>query len=129
MMRFKRQEPFRYQFGQPLPCTFRITRIGEREVETDKGAAEIHDISPRGIRMETNLNLPIDSAKGELEVELQFKIVDQPIVVRGIVIWKKAYANEFQYGLSLEISKQDEMRLIGEIKRHAAMYAQKKESK
>ncbi len=88
-MRFKRQEPFRYQFGQPIPCTFRITRIGEREVETDKGAAEIHDISPRGIRMETKLNLPIDSAKGEMEVELQFTIVDQPMNVRGVVIWKK----------------------------------------
>lgn len=129
MMRFKRQEPFRYQFGQPIPCKFRITRIGERQVETDKGAAEIHDISPRGIRMETSLNLPIDSAKGEIEVELQFTIVDQPMNVRGVVIWKKTYVNEFQYGLSLEISKQEEMLLIGEIKRHAAMYARRKESK
>ncbi|MCQ5365567.1 PilZ domain-containing protein [Anoxybacillus salavatliensis] len=128
-MRFKRQEPFRYQFDQPIPCTFRIIRIGEREVETDKGAAEIHDISPRGIRMETKLHLPIDSAKGEMEVELQFTIVDQPITVRGVVIWKKTYANEFQYGISLEISKQEEMQLIGEIKRYAAMYARKKESK
>ncbi len=129
MMRFKRQEPFRYQFGQPIPCKFRITRIGERQVETDKGAAEIHDISPRGIRMETSLNLPIDSAKGEIEVELQFTIVDQPMNVRGVVIWKKTYVNEFQYGLSLEISKQEEMLLIGEIKRHAAMCAKRKESK
>lgn len=129
-MRFKRQEPFRYQFGQPIPCKFRITRIGERQVETDKGAAEIHDISPRGIRMETSLNLPIDSAKGEIEVELQFTIVDQPMNVRGVVIWKKTCVNEFQYGLSLEISKQEEMLLIGEIKRHAAMYyARRKESK
>jgi hypothetical protein len=124
-MRFKRQEPFRYQFGQPIPCTFRITRIGDREVKTDKGLAEIHDISPRGVRIETHLNIPVDPERRPIEIEISFVLVEEEIRVRGIFVWKKPFAKEYQYGVNLTISEDQKEKLISEIKKFAAVNGKK----
>ncbi|MCZ0755146.1 PilZ domain-containing protein [Anoxybacillus sp. J5B_2022] len=119
-MRFKRQEAFRYQFGQPLPCTFRIVRIDNREIESDKGAAEIHDISPRGMRMKTSLDIP--PRPREIHIEVTFMLNDVEFSFIGTLVWQRKTANDYYYGLQLLLSFQQEEILIREIKRYAVLH-------
>lgn len=123
-MRFKRQEAFRYQFGQPLACTFRIVRIGDEDTESDKGTAEIYDISPRGMRIRTSLDIPPHPK--DVHVQIVFTLNDAEFAVLGTFVWQKRFANVYDYGLKLDISYEQEEMLIREIKRYALLHASRR---
>ncbi|WP_232223947.1 PilZ domain-containing protein [Anoxybacteroides tepidamans] len=86
-MRFKRQEAFRYQFGQPLSCTFRIVRIGDQETESEKGTSEIYDISPRGMRIRTSLDIPPHPK--DVHAQIVFTLNDVEFTFLGTFVCKK----------------------------------------
>ncbi|HZG61791.1 MAG TPA: PilZ domain-containing protein [Anoxybacillus sp.] len=117
-MRFKRQEAFRYEFGQPLPCTFRIAQIGEKKVEGDKGKAEIYDISPKGMKIATSLNIPLD--KTSIIIEITFTLSELELTFLGRLVWQKKFANDYFYGVNLILSQDEGQRLIDELKKYAA---------
>jgi hypothetical protein len=119
-MRFKRQEAFRYQFGQPLPCTFRIVRIGDKEIDSEKGTAEIHDISPRGMKIETAYNIPPHPKV--IQTEFTFILNDVELSFLGTFVWQKKFANDYYYGVQLSLSHEQEEILIREIKRYAVLH-------
>jgi hypothetical protein len=117
-VRFKRQEAFRYEFGQPLPCTFRIAQIGEKKVESDKGKAEIYDISPKGMKIATSLNIPLD--KTSIIIEITFTLSELELTFLGRLVWQKKFANDYFYGVNLILSQDEGQRLIDELKKYAA---------
>ncbi|RAK18863.1 PilZ domain-containing protein [Anoxybacillus vitaminiphilus] len=125
-MRFKRQEAFRYEFGQPLPCTFRIVQVGEKKVETDKGKAEIHDISPKGMKIGTPLNIPLD--KKIIIIEITFTLSELELTVLGKLVWQRKFANDYFYGVNLILSHKEERQLIDELKKYAANYYKRSSS-
>ncbi|MED4016614.1 hypothetical protein [Sutcliffiella cohnii] len=57
-MKFKRNEVFRYEFGVPLPLSFIIQKINGTEVRSSSGHAQLLDISPGGMKIESDLVLP-----------------------------------------------------------------------
>jgi hypothetical protein len=119
-VRFKRQEAFRYEFGQPLPCTFRIVQIGEKKVESDKGKAEIHDISPKGMKIATPLNIPLD--KKSIIIEITFTLSVLELTFLGKLVWQRKFANDYFYGVHLILSQDEGQRLIDELKKYTANY-------
>ncbi len=119
-MRFKRQEAFRYQFGQPIPCVFRIVRIDDKEIESEKGTAEIHDISPRGMKIETTYNIPPHPKV--IQTEITFMLNEVEFNFLGTFVWQKKFANHYYYGLQLLLSREQEEILISEIKRYAFLH-------
>jgi hypothetical protein len=119
-VRFKRQEAFRYEFGQPLPCTFRIVQVGEKKVESDKGKAEIHDISPKGMKIATPLNIPLD--KTAIIIDITFILNEIELTCLGKLVWQRKMANDYFYGVNLILSHAEEQRLISELKKYAVNY-------
>jgi hypothetical protein len=119
-VRFKRQEAFRYEFGQPLSCTFRIAQVGEKKVESDKGKAEIHDISPKGMKIATQLNIPFD--KKSIIIEITFTLSEFELTFLGKLVWQRKFANDYFYGVHLILSQEEERRLIDELKKYALNY-------
>ncbi|ASS99472.1 PilZ domain-containing protein [Geobacillus thermocatenulatus] len=109
-MRFKRQEPFRYQFGRPLPAELRIA--------DQHYSVLIHDISPHGMKLEAAIHLPF-SHDGPL-VEVSFALSGASFAFRGQLVWEKPFARIHYYGVRLYAAKQEEARLIEAIKRHVA---------
>jgi hypothetical protein len=117
-MRFKRQEAFRYQFGQPLSCTFRIVRSdGKQEKEEN---AYIHDISPHGMKLEMPLRIPLQN--NDQKIEVTFTLNDVTFRFLGKIVWEKPFARTYYYGVRLLVSDEQEEMLISEIKRHAALH-------
>jgi hypothetical protein len=123
-MRFKRQEAFRYEFGQPIPCSFRIVRIGEKEVESDKGKAEIYDISPKGMKIGTSLNIPLE--KKVIILEVSFTLNKTELIFHGRLVWQRRFANDYFYGVNLILSLSEETKLINELKQYVALHYKNK---
>ncbi|SFA47351.1 PilZ domain-containing protein [Parageobacillus thermantarcticus] len=118
-MRFRRQEAFRYQFGQPLPCTFRLVHDHEKYIEIEEKSAHIHDISPHGMKLETPTRIPYEHHQ---EIEVTFTLNDVTFRFLGKIVWERPFARTYYYGVRLLISNEQEEKLISEIKRHAALH-------
>ncbi|MDZ5470567.1 PilZ domain-containing protein [Bacillus sp. 31A1R] len=95
---YKREEPFRFQFNQPLHGAFKILRINNISEESKAGTADILDLSPNGLRFKTKLNLPID--KKRFLIEITFLLNDKLIRILGEPKWKKIEGSSFVYGFT-----------------------------
>jgi hypothetical protein len=97
-MRYKREEPFRYEFNPPLSCTFSIVEIDNKNVNTGNADGQIIDLSPKGVKLVSKLNIPL--GKQEVKIKLNFRINIETIYVVGILVWRKELNHlGFQYGV------------------------------
>ncbi len=109
-----RKEGFRYEFGSPLPCTFEVSSIDDSPLDSNSGAATIINISPHGIKMGSELDIPINGRK--IGIKLEFVIMNAPIVVHGHLVWQKREFKHYTYGVHLEIGESVERTIIEELK-------------
>ncbi|MGO4888395.1 PilZ domain-containing protein [Anaerobacillus sp. MEB173] len=115
-MRYKRAETFRYEFGRPLECEFKIIKINGGDKASNPGKAKLHDISPSGLKISTNLNLLCH--KNEVELEVQFTLFSC-FVVRGKIVWQKLDRyGEYFYGVNLFIDDKGKDELINDLKNY-----------
>ncbi|KOS66687.1 flagellar biosynthesis protein FliS [Lysinibacillus contaminans] len=96
-MFFKRTEGFRYKFEEPLQTTFTIVENG-RAVKDEAAIGGILDISPKGIKMFSTVDLNAGKALSP-QLEIRFIIDSQIIVAYGEVMWSRPYMNGKQYGI------------------------------
>lgn len=97
-MQYNRSESFRYQFKIPLAANFKILMNGRIDgIDQAIYRCTIHDISPRGMRMFSDLIL------GEhnkiLQVEVQFILDEVAITAVGDIVWERPFANGKMCGL------------------------------
>lgn len=111
-MKFKRNEAFRYEFGVPVPLSFIIQKINGTEVRSSSGHAKLLDISPSGMKIESDLVLP---KKHDIELLFTVRIGKTEIEVRGKVVWQKQFGQLFQYGIFL-LDKETEDSIIDALK-------------
>lgn len=57
-MRYKRDESFRYAFEPSISGAFHILMLNEQKVEMAEGELSILNLSPGGIRIQTQYKLP-----------------------------------------------------------------------
>lgn len=95
-MRYKRNEPWRYEFINPHDTTFYISGLKERSHRSSSGKGVLLNISPGGLRLKTALNLP---DKKDMRLTFAIDIVDQTIAPEGLIIWKKSDGKHFTYGI------------------------------
>jgi hypothetical protein len=116
-MNYKREEAFRYEFQEPLFCTFRIMRINNVKRKSNYGQAKIHDISPNGLKMSISLNIPLEEQS--VEIEIEFLLNNTSITLTGELIWKKKDINIYSYGVKFTISDSLKNHFVNEIKFHS----------
>ena len=66
-MHFKREEPFRFLFETPIVGTFSIAKYDNKEIDSKPGPLSVIDLSPKGIKIITPLDLPIFSHQIQLK--------------------------------------------------------------
>ncbi|BAU29668.1 PilZ domain-containing protein [Aneurinibacillus soli] len=115
-MQYKRQEGFRLAFPDGLAGTFRILRLEEKNVNSREGDALIHDISPKGAKFSTALDLPL--YRGELEVSLHFTLYHEPFDIRGILKWQQEKMGRQVYGMTFLADSYRESELLSELKEY-----------
>lgn len=98
-MIFKRQEGFRFVFPESLHATFSLLVDGKpQDLEKTQYQCEIQDISPRGMKMFSNIEIGVDSNK-LVQVEVSFILDVTKIKAIGEIVWSKTVLHGFQYGL------------------------------
>ncbi|WP_156288907.1 PilZ domain-containing protein [Oceanobacillus salinisoli] len=111
-MRYKRDEPFRYTFGIPIPASFKILKIENKMIDSSKGEAKIIDVSPEGAKLNSELELP----SKPVQITITFKLNGKEFNVIGNVMWKKPVGVTFDYGIQLEIDEDHRRELIEHLK-------------
>lgn len=115
MMRYKRKEPFRYLFNEPVDGKFVIILNHEDEdkvTRTDPGGLMIIDLSPKGMQFRTKLDIP--TSNKEFYIEVTFELDGETIEMLGQIAWKKTESDCVRYGLEgIEDSKREQQIIEG----------------
>ncbi|OLO26145.1 hypothetical protein BTR23_24120 [Alkalihalophilus pseudofirmus] len=115
--RFKRNEAFRYDFGIPLDCEFKLTKSANQSMtKHDQTAGKVINISPKGLQLGDGAN-STDIKIGD-QLEITFTLTSDTFILVGEVVWKK---NEFHgnlYGIQF-LTTGMEQAIIDELKKYA----------
>ena len=115
-MAFKRQEGFRFAFGEPLEAQFVVLLDGNAgTLERERNACKVLDISPRGMKILTDVNLKNFFAKS-IQLEMYFSLDLLEIKAIADIVWSKPYGSNFQYGLTFTRQIDVEELIIEELK-------------
>ncbi|WP_209124900.1 PilZ domain-containing protein [Alkalihalobacillus sp. BA299] len=115
--RFKRNEAFRYDFGKPLDCEYRVIKK-EKGIETKSVviAGKIINISPNGLQLSDGA-YTYEIKIGEA-LEFTFTLTSDLLILVGEVVWKKTEFQGNLYGIRF-LSLGMEQVIIDELKKYA----------
>lgn len=97
-MKYNRDEPFRFAFTPPIPGFFSITRLKGVNGLSRKGQMELLDISPRGVKFQSTLDLPNTD---EIQLMLTFYLNEEEFILKGDIVWKQKGYKKYTYGFAL----------------------------
>lgn len=116
----KRKEHFRYNFMIPHQAVFSIIKTGrslnDQPVKTSLGQAEILNISPGGLKIQTIYDIPLDD---DILLEIKFTINDHIFLITGQIRWQQKIDDEYVYGIKLVVSPEEKRELIDELKKYS----------
>ncbi len=110
-MIFKRQEGFRFKFEEPVQITFAVYENG-RVNHGQTAMAELLDISPRGLKMYTEVNLGVNPPP----LDIHFVLDTQEVRAYGEVIWSRPFGSGKQYGVYFNDQGRVEELIVDELK-------------
>lgn len=129
MMQFKRNEGFRYKFDEPLNARFKVLVNGQvNNQDATILQCEIHDISPRGIKMFSKEDFG-EHNNMILQLEVNFTLDEVAITAVGDIVWKRPYARGNMYGLMFTNQPRLEQIVISELKARRRKEIQNKQSR
>ena len=115
-MIFKRQEGFRYAFGEPLEAGVVILIKGKPlDVERKRIPCKVLDISPRGLKMA--IDEDFNEYKNKvLQLEISFILDSTEIKGIGEIVWSKKFGRGYHYGIAFFNQPAVEETIINELK-------------
>ena len=124
-MFYKRNEPFRYTFGQPLTALIEIIKKEDtEETLTSDGQWEafLLDISPNGMKIISTTNIDFSE---DTQIRIAFKLNETQFELNGKISWKKARGQNFEYGIVENNSDWMKDLLISELKTYSKNISKK----
>lgn len=110
-MIFKRQEGFRFKFEEPIQITFAMYENGKVN-HGQTAMADLLDISPRGLKMFTEVDLGVNPPP----LDLHFVLDTREVRAYGDVIWSRPFGNGKQYGINFNDQGPVEDLIVEELK-------------
>ena len=114
-MYYKRKSPFRYTFSEPIPIYFKIVNINGKRIESSEGTATMIDLSPKGMKLKSSLDLK-DINHKTIILSIRFTIDTDEQIVLGRIVWKKRRAGFYHYGIELLVDDAVSQTIIEELK-------------
>ena len=115
-MIFKRQEGFRYAFGEPLEAGVVVLIDGKPlDIERTQIPGKILDISPRGLKMQAQEDFNEYKNK-MLQLEISFVLDTTEIRGIGEIVWSKKFGSGYHYGITFFNQSGLEDLIISELK-------------
>lgn len=115
-MHFKRQEGFRFVFNEPIDARFKLLINGQPVEAFGSCPCKLLDISPRGVKMFSEVKFGEYINKANLQVELQFVLDVTTIHAIGEFVWRKTYGRGDQYGIVFQAQANIDELIISEMK-------------
>lgn len=115
-MLYKRNEYFRYTFGEPLEATFRLVKGADESSNGEmskKGKCFLIDISPHGVKMYSELFISIEKLS---HVELEFILDESPIIRTGEFVWSRKKQAGYEYGVNFSADEESDNLIVNELK-------------
>ncbi|AQX55504.1 ABC transporter permease [Bacillus sp. VT 712] len=119
-MQYKREEPFRFTFAKPIVGTFFIKKYDGKDIESKLGPLAIIDLSPRGMKLITPLDLPV--FQKPIELTVNFSLLDENLTITGLAVWKEKSNHEFLYGIEAFTDENQQQLLLDTLKQYAKEY-------
>ena len=110
-MIFKRQEGFRFKFDEPIQMKFAIYENGKVN-QAQTAMADLLDISPRGMKMFTEVDLGVNPPP----LDLRFVLDTIEVRAYGEIIWSRPFGNGKQYGVNFNNQGAVEDLIVDELK-------------
>ena len=124
-MYYKRNEPFRYTFGQPVEAVIESFIQDEEQelISNGQWEASILDISPSGMKIVSSANI---TPSEDLQIHVSFTLNETQLEMHGNISWKKSLGQHFEYGILENNSSQIKDVLISELKVYSKSHSQKR---
>jgi len=116
-MVYKRQEGFRFVFDPPINGIYKVMKINNVEISSSYEVMSIIDISPKGAKLEIDL----DFLYSNTTISIAFKLNKKGIHLTGQTVWKKGYAGRVFYGIKFNENSYSETELLKEIKSYSKL--------
>lgn len=113
-MYYKRTEYFRFMFKEPLKAELRIIIDEEEGLETHRGPCHLIDLSPGGSKFFSEYDIPLGDQP--VRLKLNFVLHEEPIDVRGILVWKKPSTDGYMYGYEFDEDGAMEKLIVEQLK-------------
>lgn len=115
-MQFKRNEGFRFVFGEPLEANFVVLLDGKAEnIEQSRNQCGIIDVSPRGMKILTEKDMKQYNNQF-VQLEIHFKLDMIEIKAIGEIVWSKQFGQKFQYGICFTSQSNIDELIVSELK-------------
>ena len=115
-MHFKRQEGFRIVFNEPIEASFKLLINGQPVEALGSSPCKILDISPKGVKMFSEVKFGEYINRATLQVELQFVLDVTPIQAIGEIVWSKPFGRGNQYGVLFQAQEDIDELIVSEMK-------------
>jgi len=115
-MIFKRNEGFRFAFGEPIYANF-VVRVNGKPLDLERThyPCQILDISPHGMKMFADAKISEHSNK-LIQLEVIFLLDETTIRAVGEIVWARPYGRGTHYGLIFENQPGIEELITSELK-------------
>lgn len=113
-MVFRREEGFRYVVEDSVEITGTLVSTN-KELHDKPWTGRILDISPRGLKIQTDLEL-LSSEILQVKFTVAFIINEEVLTGVADIRWSRKYANELQYGLYFDEQAELEEKVVEELK-------------
>ncbi|QDP40020.1 PilZ domain-containing protein [Radiobacillus deserti] len=110
-MYFKRNEPYRFSFEQPIPASFKT--LPTESTPSTTYPVLLLDVSLSGVRMECSIEVPIEKNKPYI---LEFTLLDQHCVTTGEIVWIKELSNHYHCGMKLDTDEEVQDQITSQLK-------------
>lgn len=110
-MRYRRNDSFRYEFEEPVPCVFTTGNDACRSNEAD---GKIHDISLGGLKLITPVTVPLD--KEPTKIEVSFELNNHTFFLKGEIVWGKSSFKYNTFGMKFNLDEVMKKELVKELK-------------
>lgn len=111
-MIYKRHEAFRYEFGVPLEAELSLVKMENKEIHTNPGMILIHDISPEGMKIISQLDIPLEP---KFTLKITLTLIEK-ISLLAEIAWKKECGNGYMYGLKLQVDANEKTTIVKNLK-------------
>ncbi len=100
-----RRNFFRIDLKTPMPGEMTITMFNGKKVNLGSTKIEILDVGPGGLRIKTDIKLPI---RKDLILKFSITILGEPLELPGIIAWKKEVDFEHNmYGIQFILNDKE----------------------